>query len=292
MASLPESPACFADAPLIAQDVARGVTRLFFRGDMFALCEVPLPNGRRADMVAIDARGRLIIVEIKVSRADLLGDGKWCDYLDYCDYFYWAVPAGFGARAVRRRRPRPRLRRADRRRPLRRRDRPRRAAPAARRRRAARPRPCASRAAPRAGSPATSIRGWPASTDAISAGWPRRRGPALPAALLELAQDRAPRADPGAHNRAPNCRRAVVGLVGVGAARRAAAAPSACRGAGPRRSAASRRAGCRDWGWRRGRAVARRPRPADLGGEDQRRRAVDCSGCRAARRGRAGRTAR
>jgi len=96
MASLPESPACFADAPLAAQDVARGVTRLFFRGDMFAICEVPLPNGRRADMVAIDAKGRLIIVEIKVSRADLLGDSKWCDYLEYCDFFYWAVPAGFG----------------------------------------------------------------------------------------------------------------------------------------------------------------------------------------------------
>ena len=63
---------------------------------MFAICEVPLPNGRRADMVAIDAEGLLTIVEIKVSRADLLGDGKWCDYLDYCDYFYWAVPAGFG----------------------------------------------------------------------------------------------------------------------------------------------------------------------------------------------------
>ena len=91
---LPES-SCFADAPLIAQDVARGVTRLFFRGDMFALCEVPLPNGRRADMMAIDARGQLIIVEIKVSRADLLADCKWTDYLDYCDLFYWAVPAGF-----------------------------------------------------------------------------------------------------------------------------------------------------------------------------------------------------
>jgi hypothetical protein len=96
MASLPESTPCFADAPLVAQDVARGVTRLFFRGDMFAICEVPLPNGRRADMVAIDPKGRLIIVEIKVSRADLLGDSKWCDYLDYCDFFYWAVPAGFG----------------------------------------------------------------------------------------------------------------------------------------------------------------------------------------------------
>ncbi|HEX2623668.1 MAG TPA: MmcB family DNA repair protein, partial [Sphingomicrobium sp.] len=52
----------------------------------------PLPNGRRADMMAIDAKGQLTIVEIKVSRADLIGDGKWTDYLDYCDRFYWAVP--------------------------------------------------------------------------------------------------------------------------------------------------------------------------------------------------------
>ena len=85
----------FADAPMVALDVARGVTRLFHRQDSCALCEVPLPNGRRADLVAIDAKGRLTIVEIKVSRADLLGDGKWTDYLDYCDDFYWAVPAGF-----------------------------------------------------------------------------------------------------------------------------------------------------------------------------------------------------
>jgi hypothetical protein len=94
MASLPDS-SCFADAPLIARDVARGVGRMLFRGDSYALCEVPLPNGRRADMMAVDPAGRLTIVEIKVSRADLLGDGKWTDYLDYCDYFYWAVPVGF-----------------------------------------------------------------------------------------------------------------------------------------------------------------------------------------------------
>ena len=92
--SRPPAP-CFDDLPLVAQDVARGVTRLFFRSDLFALCEVPLPNGRRADMVAIGPRGQLVIVEIKVSRADLLGDQKWTDYLDYCDHFYWAVPAGF-----------------------------------------------------------------------------------------------------------------------------------------------------------------------------------------------------
>ncbi|MEO7240160.1 MAG: MmcB family DNA repair protein [Sphingomicrobium sp.] len=94
MSTAPESlpPPCFADAPPIAGEVARGVTRLFCRRDLFSICEVPLPNGRRADMMAIDARGCLTIVEIKVAKADLLGDGKWHDYLDYCDTFYWAVP--------------------------------------------------------------------------------------------------------------------------------------------------------------------------------------------------------
>ena len=92
----PPIPDCFADQP-IAAEVARGVTRLFCRQDLFAICEVSLPNGRRADMMAIDPRGGLVIVEIKVSRADLLGDMKWTDYLDYCDRFYWAVPPALAA---------------------------------------------------------------------------------------------------------------------------------------------------------------------------------------------------
>jgi hypothetical protein len=83
---------CLADAPPIAAEVARGVTRLFCRQDRFAICEMPLPNGRRADMMAIDSKGELTIVEIKVAKADLVGDGKWLDYLEFCDRFYWAVP--------------------------------------------------------------------------------------------------------------------------------------------------------------------------------------------------------
>jgi len=83
---------CFTNAPPIAADVARGVTRLFCRQDLFAICEMPLPNGRRADLMAIDAKGELTIVEIKVAKADLIGDGKWTDYLEYCDRFFWAVP--------------------------------------------------------------------------------------------------------------------------------------------------------------------------------------------------------
>jgi hypothetical protein len=90
--------ACFADAPVVAQDVARGVTRLLFNQDVFALCEVPLPNGRRADMMAVDSGGLITIVEIKVSRADLMSDAKWIEYLGYCDRFFWAVPPGFDLR--------------------------------------------------------------------------------------------------------------------------------------------------------------------------------------------------
>ncbi|HMT45035.1 MAG TPA: MmcB family DNA repair protein [Chakrabartia sp.] len=80
---------------LVADDVARGVTRLFLRHDWMAVPEVPLGNARRADLMALCAKGSITIVEIKVSRADLLGDGKWPDYLDYCDRYFWAVPQGF-----------------------------------------------------------------------------------------------------------------------------------------------------------------------------------------------------
>lgn len=75
--------------------VTRGVLRLFARHDLFGMAEVPLPNGRRLDILALDGRGTFNAVEIKCSRADLLGDGKWPDYLEYCDRFYWAVPVGF-----------------------------------------------------------------------------------------------------------------------------------------------------------------------------------------------------
>ena len=88
----PRESLCFSDAPPIAAEVARGVTRLFCRQDLFAVCEMPLPNGRRADLMAIDGKGSFTIVEIKVAKSDLVNDGKWLDYLEYCDRFYWAVP--------------------------------------------------------------------------------------------------------------------------------------------------------------------------------------------------------
>jgi hypothetical protein len=76
-----------------AQAVARGICRLFARNDIWCLAEMPLRSNRRADLMGIDAKGHLVIVEIKVSKADLLGDAKWPDYLDHCDRFYWGLAA-------------------------------------------------------------------------------------------------------------------------------------------------------------------------------------------------------
>ena len=80
--------------PPTASDVARGICRLFARNDIWCIPEMPLRCGRRADLMGIDAKGNIVIVEIKVSRADLLGDAKWTDYLDYCDRFYWGLAPG------------------------------------------------------------------------------------------------------------------------------------------------------------------------------------------------------
>ena len=82
---------------LIAADIVRGTIRLLTREDCLAVAEVSLGNGRRADLMGLCPKGLVTIVEVKVSRADLLGDAKWTEYLDFCDRFFWAIPAGFDA---------------------------------------------------------------------------------------------------------------------------------------------------------------------------------------------------
>lgn len=78
-----------------AAEIVRGVARALAAADQAVVAEVPLANGRRADLVALDRRGTITLVEVKASRADFVADRKWQDYLDYCDRFYFAVAAGF-----------------------------------------------------------------------------------------------------------------------------------------------------------------------------------------------------
>lgn len=78
--------------------IARGVRRLLRDMDFSSLPEVPLRSGRRADLVAINARGEIWIVEIKSSPADLRADHKWPEYRAHCDRLFFAtapeVPSG------------------------------------------------------------------------------------------------------------------------------------------------------------------------------------------------------
>ncbi len=81
--------------PLIARSLLRGVGRALATADQAVLAELPLANGRRADVVALDRAGLITIVEIKSCLADFRADQKWQDYLDFCDRFYFAVAADF-----------------------------------------------------------------------------------------------------------------------------------------------------------------------------------------------------
>jgi hypothetical protein len=74
-----------------ACDLLRGVGRALADAGQTVLAELPLGNGRRADLAAIDRAGAIILVEVKSCRADFRADRKWREYLDYCDRFYFAV---------------------------------------------------------------------------------------------------------------------------------------------------------------------------------------------------------
>jgi hypothetical protein len=78
-----------------AAEVARGVSRLLLLQGTAPILEFCLPNGRRLDVAAIGPDGKILGVEIKVALADLRGDTKWPEYLDYCDLFYFAIPPDF-----------------------------------------------------------------------------------------------------------------------------------------------------------------------------------------------------
>jgi hypothetical protein len=70
--------------------VARGTSRLLRSLGFSVLSELPLPSGRRADLVALNERGDIWIVEIKSSLADLRADNKWEDYRLHCDRLFFA----------------------------------------------------------------------------------------------------------------------------------------------------------------------------------------------------------
>ena len=70
--------------------VARGTARLLHALGFSCISELSLPSGRRADLVALNERGEIWIVEIKSSVEDLRADHKWEDYRLHCDRLFFA----------------------------------------------------------------------------------------------------------------------------------------------------------------------------------------------------------
>lgn len=75
--------------------VTRGAARLLVEMGYAPLAEVGLPNGRRADLMALGRKGEIVIVEVKSSPEDYLTDRKWAEYAPYCDAFFFAVAPEF-----------------------------------------------------------------------------------------------------------------------------------------------------------------------------------------------------
>lgn len=75
--------------------LARGVTRMLMDHGLAPILEVPLANGRRADVMALTPNGEIWIVETKSCLADYACDEKWPEYLEYCDRFFFGVTEAF-----------------------------------------------------------------------------------------------------------------------------------------------------------------------------------------------------
>ena len=81
--------------PEITLNVTRGAARLLTDLGYAPLAEVTLPNGRRADLMALSPKGELAIIEVKSGIEDYRVDRKWHEYLPYCDRFAFAVAPEF-----------------------------------------------------------------------------------------------------------------------------------------------------------------------------------------------------
>jgi hypothetical protein len=81
--------------PETTDAVTRGAARLMAALGYAPLLEVTLPNGRRADIMALGPRGEIAIAEVKSGLDDFRTDRKWTEYLPYCDAFYFAVAPEF-----------------------------------------------------------------------------------------------------------------------------------------------------------------------------------------------------
>ena len=83
------------DEFLNTQRITDAIARFYYGQGDGVLREFKLKIRRRVDLVIINEKGWIIIIEIKSSPEDFLSDKKWGEYIDWADQFYFGVAHNF-----------------------------------------------------------------------------------------------------------------------------------------------------------------------------------------------------
>jgi hypothetical protein len=75
--------------------IRRAAARLCLRLNWAPLHEVSLPNGRRADILALREDGGFVCIEVKSGLRDFQTDQKWWEYREFSDQLFFAVDVDF-----------------------------------------------------------------------------------------------------------------------------------------------------------------------------------------------------
>lgn len=75
--------------------IRRAAARLCVQLGWSPVHEVPLPNHRRADILALRPDGGFACIEVKSGVRDFQTDGKWPEYRAFSDALYFAVDGDF-----------------------------------------------------------------------------------------------------------------------------------------------------------------------------------------------------
>ncbi|MBB2202977.1 MmcB family DNA repair protein [Gluconacetobacter tumulisoli] len=75
--------------------IRRAILHLCGQMGWSSLNELPLPDGRRADIMALRPDNGFVCIEIKSGPRDFLTDAKWPCYREWCDQLFFAVDRDF-----------------------------------------------------------------------------------------------------------------------------------------------------------------------------------------------------
>ena len=75
--------------------ITDAIARSYYEQGNGVLREFKLKIKRRVDLVTINDKGWITIIEIKSSVADFRNDKKWNEYIEWADQFYFGVAHNF-----------------------------------------------------------------------------------------------------------------------------------------------------------------------------------------------------